>query len=178
MPITDRDSAVDTLRQLGFVARARDWALGRTVFVTLPHLVVEADGIGGARQAIYLCETPDGWSVETLQTHGKAFEHFEDAVAFMRFWFDFLATRDALGQKGFRARQHPDIGETTLLVSLPEPRTHELQDVRGWRKSMRLRQEPSGWWVGPQKPDPGGQEDLPFPTLDAAVDYLREQLHT
>lgn len=84
----DRDSAVVALNQMGFVARARDWAMGRTVFVTLPEMEFESAGIRLARDAVYLREEPEAWCVVPMNDTQRPFSTLVDAARFMRSWLD------------------------------------------------------------------------------------------
>jgi hypothetical protein len=82
-----RDQAVEALQQMGFVARPRDWALGQTIFITVPELQFEHAGITGTRAAAYLWEAPEGWRVWDSDFSEQSFSSFDDAVAYLRSFF-------------------------------------------------------------------------------------------
>lgn len=176
----DRDSALVALTHMGFTAQARDWALGRTLFVTLPELRVEHAGIFGAREAVYLHETPEAWGVVTLDSGlpERVFSTLAEAADFMRSWLECgLALRKMEALK-LHVRRRPWLDGHILWVSRRELFFDDGNGVWGWRNALMLRREPGAWVVFDAPHGQGPVDEASFTDLDTAVDFVRERLKT
>lgn len=179
----DRDGAVTALNQLGFVARARDWAMGRTVFVTLPELQEEHDGGILARDVLYLREEPEGWCVLMMEPTApggpeRRFATVLDAAGFMRTWLDCGVAIQALEKRGFYARRRPVLGDGFLFVSRRRHSFNDGEGLHGWRRSLVLSREPGAWVVVTAVHGQGPRTLASLPNLDAVADFLEERLDT
>lgn len=179
----DRDGAVVALTQLGFAARARDWALGRTVFVTLPELREEHDGGILARDVLYLREEPEGWCVLMMEPTApggpeRRFATVPEAAGFMRAWLDCGVAIQTLEQRGFYVRRRPVLGDGALFVTRRRHAFNDGEGLHGWRRSLVLRRESGAWGVVTAVHGEGPRELASLPDLDAVADFLEEHLDT
>jgi hypothetical protein len=67
--LRSRTEAVSFLRQMGYHAFARDWAMGETIGVAAGPLV--AAEIQGWRRMVYLAPSPTGWVLHDLMRPGE-----------------------------------------------------------------------------------------------------------
>lgn len=171
----DRDSAVVALNQMGFVAQARDWAMGRTVFVTLPELEFEHAGIRGARDAVYLREDPEAWGVVPMNDTEWAFSTLGEAARFMLSWLDCGLAIHVLEKRGREDSMSAPCRVTRVMRGLARPwciaggwaldlflgtvsREHGDVDVALFREDQgALRQHLSGWTL--RKAEDGALSD-------------------
>jgi hypothetical protein len=79
----DRESAISALQAAGFIASARDWAMGRTIFVTRADLLIPGD-ISAYRRIAYLRQDAVGWTAASIVEEDRHFESFAQAVAHIR----------------------------------------------------------------------------------------------